>query len=72
MKKREFVYNLVLVITTITVSIAAYFFWDNKKLQIGLAILCFLLWAYGMFIYPPKNEKPTKWYHYLGLEDDND
>ena len=69
MKKREFIYSLGLAITTIMESIAAYFFWDNKKLQIGLAMLCFLLWVYGMFIYPPKNKKPTKWYHYLGLED---
>lgn len=69
MKKREFIYSLGLAITTIIAVIEAVFFSDNKPLEIGLAILCFLLWACGMFVYPPKNKKPTKWYHYLGLED---
>ena len=69
MKKREFIYSLGLAITTIIVAIVTFFFSDNKPLKIGLAILYFLLWAYGMFVYPPKNKKPTKWYHYLGLED---
>ena len=69
MKKREFIYSLGFAITTIIAVIVTFFFGDNKPLQIGLAILCFLLWAYGMFVYPPKIEKPTKWYHYLGLDD---
>lgn len=69
MKKREFIYSLGLAITTIIAVIVTFFFWGNKPLRIGLAILCFLLWTCGMFVYPPKNKKPTKWYHYLGLED---
>lgn len=69
MKKREFIYSLGLAITTIMAVIATFFFSNNKPLRIGLVILCFLLWAYGMFVYPLKNEKPTKWYHYLGLEE---